>query len=264
MRGIAANRVGNFTRAACDLRMAVRSYGLPRLDTRDAFNEYALALRGTGDDDAAEQVLRDLVHTQSDFGAAWHNLAMVLHTQGALDEAVAAARRSVAMRPNDPGAPMLLGKLLNRARLLACHAALLRARELAPDDVSIETTLGNTLFYLGEIDAALGCLPSPTELYIPTMPSSTRTTPRCSHTAVATTRPSPSTSAPSRSTRRTPTSSCDADRCAQRRPARRRLAGLRRPARRRGNEATLDRNARMAGPIAQRAHAVRLPRAGHR
>ena len=166
MRGIAANRVGDFTRAARDLRVAVRSYGVPRLDTRDAFNEYTLAFRGTGDDDAAEQVLRDLVDAQSDFGAAWHNLAMVLHTQGALDEAVAAARRSVALRPNDPGALMLLGKLLReQGRLLASRAALLRARELTPDDVSIETTLGNTLFYLGEIDAALGCFRHAAELH---------------------------------------------------------------------------------------------------
>jgi tetratricopeptide (TPR) repeat protein len=166
MRGIAANRVGDFARAARDLGVAVRAYGVPRPDTRDAFNEYALALRGVDDNDAAEQVLRDLVACESDFGAAWHNLAMVLHARGALDEAVAAARRSVAVRSDNPGALMLLGKLLReQGRLLASRAALLRARTLAPDDVSIETTLGNTLFYLGEIDPALGCFRRAAELF---------------------------------------------------------------------------------------------------
>src|SRR4051794_36902731 len=49
LRGIAANRMGDFSRAARDLGAAVRAFGAPRSDTRDAHNEYALALRGTGD-----------------------------------------------------------------------------------------------------------------------------------------------------------------------------------------------------------------------
>ncbi len=166
LRGIAANRLGDFSRAARELGAAVRGLGSPTSDTRDAHNEYALALRGIGDLDGAERVLRDLVNAQGDFGAAWHNLAMVLQDREQLNEAVAAARRSVAVRPDDPGALLLLGKLLRgQGRLLASRAALERARLLAPDDVSIQTTLGNTLFYLGEIDPALACFRRTTELH---------------------------------------------------------------------------------------------------
>ncbi len=166
LRGIAANRVGDHRRAARDLGAAVRAFGLPRPDTRDAHNEYALALRGTGDDEAAEAVLRDLVGAQPDFGAAWHNLAMVLHSRHAVDEAVAAARRSVSLRPDDPGALLLLAKLLReQGRLLAARATLARAEELAPDDVSIQTAFGNTLFYLGEVEPALARFRHAAELH---------------------------------------------------------------------------------------------------
>src|SRR4051812_40281781 len=91
LRGIAANRTGDFPRAVRDLGAAVRAFGEPTPETRDAHNEYALALRGIDDDGAAEAVLRALVAAQPDFGTAWHNLAMVLHARGesgALDEAV--------------------------------------------------------------------------------------------------------------------------------------------------------------------------------
>ncbi len=166
LRGIAASRVGDFERAARDLGAAVCAYGTPQPDTRDAHNEYALALRNVDDDERAEQVLRDLVAAQPDFGAAWHNLASVLHARGAVDEAVAAARRSVAVRPDDPGALLLLAKLLrDQGRLLAARAMLVRAQELAPDDASVLTTLGNTLFYLGEIDPALNCFRRASEIH---------------------------------------------------------------------------------------------------
>ncbi len=166
LRGIAANRLDDYATAIRYLRTGTANIGPINSETRDAYNEYALALRYNDDLDKAEQILRDILDAEPEFGAAWHNLALLLQSRESIDEAVFAARRSVATRPNDPGALLLLGKLLrSQGRLLTARSVLRRAEALAPEDVSINTTLGNTYFYLGEIDAALCCFRRAAELH---------------------------------------------------------------------------------------------------
>ena len=167
LRGVAANQLGDYGRAVRDLKRATRMFSIDAAEHRDAFNEYAMALKGSDDLPAAELLLREIVALHPDFGAAWHNLALVLQARDQLAEAIAAARRSVAAeRDTNAGALLLLGKLLRtQGRLLSARGVLQRALAIEPDDVSINTTLGNTYFYLGEIDAALGCFRRTTEIY---------------------------------------------------------------------------------------------------
>ncbi len=156
LRGIAASRLGEFALAIRHLRIGTKGLGAITTDTCDMFNEFALALRSNDELDEAEAVLRSILTTNPLFGPAWHNLALLLQSRESIDEAVAAARKGVATRPGEPGALLLLGKLLRaQGRLLSARAVLQQARDYAPDDVSVCTTLGNTYFYLGEIDAAL-------------------------------------------------------------------------------------------------------------
>ena len=166
LRGIAASRLGDFDLAIRHLRIGTKGLGSITADTCDMFNEYALALRSNNDLEEAETVLRSILATQPQFGSAWHNLALLLQSRDSIDEAVAAARKGVATRPGEPGALLLLGKLLRaQGRLLSARAVLEQARDHAPDDVSICTTLGNTYFYLGQIDAALASFRRTTQLH---------------------------------------------------------------------------------------------------
>lgn len=167
LRGVAANQLGDYEHAVRDLARATRTFKNITEEHRDAFNEYALAMQGTDDLDGAETLLREIVALHPDFGAAWHNLALVLHKRDQLAEAIAAARRSVAAeRDTNPGALLLLGRLLRaQGRLLSARSVLERALAIEPDDVSINTTLGNTYFYLGEIDEALACFRKTTEVF---------------------------------------------------------------------------------------------------
>lgn len=166
LRGIAANHLGEHERAVRELARGVHGLGSVDASTRDAFNEYAIALRATEDLDEAERVLRQVLASEPDFTVAWHNLALVLQDARRTDEAVAAARKAVTLRPEEAGGLLLLGKLLRaQGRLLTARSVLERALRCAPDDVSINTTLGNTYFYLGEIDAALACFRHASELF---------------------------------------------------------------------------------------------------
>jgi tetratricopeptide (TPR) repeat protein len=158
LRGAANNHLDRHEQALGDLARGTAVLGQPSSDTRDAFNEYGIALRATGDLDSAERVLRELLDAAPDYATAWHNLALVLESAKRYDEGAAAARRATTLEPESAGLLMLLGKLLRRqGRLHSAAAALRRAYQLAPDDPTLNTTLGNTLFYLGEIDEAIAC-----------------------------------------------------------------------------------------------------------
>ncbi len=158
LRGAAANHLGEPADAITHLERGLPGLGAISHDTRDAHNEYAVALRAVGRHDDSERVLVELTTAQPDYTAAWHNLALSLDALERHDEAVAAARRATLLAPGDAGALLLLGKLLRRqGRLLSAAAALRRAYALAPDDPTVNTVLGNTLFYLGEIEPSVAC-----------------------------------------------------------------------------------------------------------
>ena len=166
LRGICANHLGDHDRAVRELRRGLRSLGPVAPDTCDAYNEFAIALRGIEQFDEAEHVLRDVLAVAPDYAEAWHNLALVLQSADRLDEAVGAARRASGLQPENAGALLLLGKMLRtQGRLLTARSVLERAHAIEADDVSVLTTLGNTYFYLGEIDAALACFRRTTELH---------------------------------------------------------------------------------------------------
>lgn len=165
LRGAVANHQGDFDTAIVHLERGLPNLGPVAVDTRDAHNEYAIALRASGRSEESERVLHRVLVVEPDYATAWHNLGLTLDTLERPDEAVAAARRANALAPQEASHLLLLGKLLRRqGRLLSAASALRRAHELAADDPTVNTVLGNTLFYLGEIDASIACFQRATEL----------------------------------------------------------------------------------------------------
>src|SRR5690348_14268051 len=88
LRGAVANQLGDHETAAAHLAIGVPGLGPITRDTRDAHNEYALALRGIGELEESERVLGALLDAQPDYATGWHNLGLALDALDRHDEAI--------------------------------------------------------------------------------------------------------------------------------------------------------------------------------
>src|SRR5437763_1853456 len=114
LRGAVANELGDHETAVTHLERGIPGLGRITRDTRDAHNEYALALRGVDRLDDSAHVLEQLLAAEPEYATGWHNLGLALDGLDRHDEAVASARRATVLAPSEPGHLLLLGKLLRR------------------------------------------------------------------------------------------------------------------------------------------------------
>ncbi len=103
-----------------------------------------------------EALARTLLEQYPDSGFAWKALGAFLHTQGKLDEALVAKRRSAELLPQDPEVQCNLGHLLQEVgEFDAGLAALNQALKLKPNYPEAYNNLGITYQRLGDVDRAL-------------------------------------------------------------------------------------------------------------
>ena len=99
---------------------------------------------------------RALTHEYPDSGFAWKSLGVMLHTQGKLEEALTAKRKSAQLLPMDPEVHCNLGHLLQEVgQFQAGLDALNHALKLKPQYPEAYNNLGITYQRLGDIDRSL-------------------------------------------------------------------------------------------------------------
>ncbi|WP_157077084.1 tetratricopeptide repeat protein, partial [Curvibacter delicatus] len=114
---------------------------------------------------AGEARARELIAQYPDSGFAWKSLGVMLHTQGKLDEALLAKRKSAQLLPLDPEVHCNLGHLLQEVgEFQAGLDALNRALKLKPNYPEAFNNLGITYQRLGEIDRSLAYFKKALEL----------------------------------------------------------------------------------------------------
>jgi len=114
---------------------------------------------------AGEARARELIAQYPDSGFAWKSLGVMLHTQGKLDEALIAKRKSAQLLPLDPEVHCNLGHLLQEVgEFQAGLDALNRALKLKPNYPEAFNNLGITYQRLGEIDRSLAYFKKALEL----------------------------------------------------------------------------------------------------
>jgi arylsulfatase A-like enzyme/Tfp pilus assembly protein PilF len=123
------------------------------LDTRAS---EALRLYYAGDLEGALALCRDTIRRRPDMPLAHLHLAFLERARGALDAAVLAMRRAVALRPQDAESVARLGVYLNEAGRAGEAAALLEpyAKRERPD-LDVLTAYGMVLASLGRREEAL-------------------------------------------------------------------------------------------------------------
>jgi len=103
-----------------------------------------------------ERLARELLEQYPDSGFGWKALGAFLHTQGKLEEALVAKRKSAQLLPQDPEVQCNLGHLLQEVgEFEAGLAALDRALKLRPNYPEAYNNLGITYQRLGDVDRAL-------------------------------------------------------------------------------------------------------------
>lgn len=103
-----------------------------------------------------ETLARELLEQYPDSGFAWKALGAFLHTQGKLDEALVAKRKSAQLLPQDPEVQCNLGHLLQEVgEFEAGLVALNRALKLKPNYPEAYNNLGITYQRLGDVERAL-------------------------------------------------------------------------------------------------------------
>ena len=144
--------------AAIDLfEAAAPEVGPPTLESFGFYNNYANVLRRAARLRAAEELLRSLVAIAPREWQAWHNLGQTLKDMEHYDQAAAAMRRAVMLKPEFGPNHGVLGEILHHlGRLHSAEVSLRRAIELGcGDDHAVWTVLGNNQRMLGHLDEAL-------------------------------------------------------------------------------------------------------------
>ncbi len=111
-----------------------------------------------GDLPRAEQLYRQVLHSDASQGEVWYLLGAACQAQGKLAEAVGHYRQALALRPDLAAAHNSLGIALVMQRDLAgAVASFRRAVRLRPDHAQAHSNLGNALKEQGQFDDALPC-----------------------------------------------------------------------------------------------------------
>ncbi len=111
-----------------------------------------------GDLARAEQLYRQVVHSDAAQADVWYLLGLVCQAQNRPAEAVGHYRQALRLKPELAAAHNSLGIALARGGDLAGAAASFRrAVQLRPDHAPAHTNLGNALKEQGQLDEALPC-----------------------------------------------------------------------------------------------------------
>src|SRR5262245_61463783 len=114
------------------------------------------ALMGQGGLDEAIAAFRQAIVIKPDHAAAYTTLGIALAGQGKLDEAIAAHRRAIGIKPDLAEAyPNLGNALMDQGKLDEAIAAFRRAIGIKPDLAEAYSNLGAALSWQGKLDEGL-------------------------------------------------------------------------------------------------------------
>ena len=120
------------------------------------FSNLGNALQAQGKLDEAVAAYRRAIGIKPDYAEAHSNLGNALTNQGKLDEAIAAYRRAIGIKPDYAEAHSNLGNALtNQGKLDEAIAAYRRAIGIKPDYAEAHSNLGNALTNQGKLDEAV-------------------------------------------------------------------------------------------------------------
>jgi Flp pilus assembly protein TadD/mono/diheme cytochrome c family protein len=153
---------GDAEGAVRELRLALRI----RPTSEVALNTLGAFLQMANQTGEAESLYRAAIRQRADYPDAHYNLALLLLSRDANDDAIPELREAVRLDPEDGKARARLAESLNtRAHVLAGHDRMKEAtadfREVAalkPNDADAATNLGVALAMQGELDEARQCL----------------------------------------------------------------------------------------------------------
>ena len=138
-------------------RTARRSGSSPSGPT--AHSNLGIALREKGKVDDAIAAYREAIRLKPEWATAHYNLGIELYSKGEVDAAVAALREAIRLEPDYANAHYNLGVALGKkGEVDAAIAAYREATRLQPDDAVFQHNLGVTLGLRGEVDAAVAAL----------------------------------------------------------------------------------------------------------
>lgn len=125
-------------------------------ENAEAYSNLGIVLKAMGRLDEAVAAYRSAIRIRPQFAGAYFNLGNALNGKGLFDEAIAAYRHAVALRPNYAEAYCNLGGVL-KDRGLAREAvqACMKAIEARPEYAEAHSNLGNALKADGRYDEAM-------------------------------------------------------------------------------------------------------------
>ena len=120
------------------------------------FFDFGNRLRDQGKLEEAVAAFRRAIGIKPDFAEAHSSLGIVLAKQGKVEEAVAAFRRAIGIEPDYAEAHSNLGiMLVSQGKFEEAVAAFRRAIGIKPDFVEAHSNLGTTLARLGKVEEAV-------------------------------------------------------------------------------------------------------------
>jgi predicted O-linked N-acetylglucosamine transferase (SPINDLY family) len=120
------------------------------------FFNFGNRLRAQGKFEEAIAAYRRAIGIKPDFAEAHSNLGIMLVVQGKLEEAIAAFRRAISIKPDHTEAHSNLGTMLvNQGKLEEAIAAYRRAIDIKPDFAQAHSNLANALAKQGKLEEAI-------------------------------------------------------------------------------------------------------------
>jgi predicted O-linked N-acetylglucosamine transferase (SPINDLY family) len=125
-------------------------------ENAEAYCNLGAALKGQGKADEAVAAYRQAIAIKPHYFRAYFNLGNALKEQGKFGEAIAAYRHAVRLKPDYVRAHLNLGNALkDQGKLDEAIVAYRRAIGLHPDNAEAQYSLGNVLKEQGKLDQAI-------------------------------------------------------------------------------------------------------------
>ena len=149
--GVVAHQLGRHDLAVELIRQAIQQNGQPSY-----FFNLGKVFFSHGKLNEAVAAYRQAISVKPDFAEAHSNLGNALSEQSRFDEAVAAYRQAISIKPDYAEAHSNLGVVLNeQGKLDEAIAAYRQAVRIKPDYAEIHCNLGNALKERGKLDEAI-------------------------------------------------------------------------------------------------------------
>ena len=121
-----------------------------------AYSNLGIALHGKGQLDEAIAACRQAIGLKPDFAEAHSNLGNALRDKGQVDEAIASYQQAIALRPAWAMPRVILGQLLReQGRFEEARLAFQQAAECEPNNPDAHYRLGVALTDKGQLDEAI-------------------------------------------------------------------------------------------------------------